>query len=134
MSINTPDTAPPWGWNPGATFLTAYYAAQENQRNKEEFRMKMELERILLPQKQAAAEFNLKKLAYESKLLENSYRAQSADLDARYRAATSSGGGSGSGVAGAANSSPVQNNQKSDNYFDSMSTQNDDDMVQLPGA
>ena len=104
IQIAQPNPAPPWGWNPAATFLTAYNTQQENQRAQEKMAMEQELYRILLPQKQAEVEFNLKQLAYDSKLLEESYRARSADLDARYRAATSSGrSGSGSGSNAAGN-------------------------------
>lgn len=105
VPFDAPKPAVPWGWNPAATFMTAYYDAQENQREQQEFQMKAELQRILLPQKQAEAEFNLKKLAYDSKLIEESFRARTAVLDAQYRAATSSGrSGSGSNAAGSVGS------------------------------
>lgn len=94
----------PWGWNPTATFLTAYTTAQEEKRAQEKMAMEQELYRILLPEKIAKTEFNLKELAYASKMMEKSYRAQSADLDARYRAATSSG----SNISGAAGGGAVQ--------------------------
>ncbi len=95
------DTAPPWDWNPGATFLTAFNAAQENKRRNEEAALEMELAQILLPAKKAEAEFNMKKLAYDSQLLEKIYSTKSAALDASYRGITSAvGGGSGGGGGG----------------------------------
>ena len=90
----------PWGWNPAATFQASFIAAEENRRAQEKMAMEQELYKILLPEKIAKTEFNLKELAYASKMMERSYRAQSADLDARYRAATSSGSGASSNVAG----------------------------------
>lgn len=47
--------------------------------------MDAELSRILLPEKAAKAAFNIKQLAYDSKLLEKSYNTQSAELDERMR-------------------------------------------------
>jgi len=95
----------PWGWNPAATFQASFLAAEENRRAQEKMAMEQELYKILLPEKIAKTEFNLKELAYASKMMERSYRAQSADLDARYRAATSSGSGASSNVAGNGGSS-----------------------------
>ena len=97
---NPVEVTPPWGWNPAATFLTAYTTAQDERRAQEKMAMEQELYKILLPEKIARTEFNLKELAYASKMMEKSYRAQYADLDARYRAATSSGSGASSNVAG----------------------------------
>jgi hypothetical protein len=101
----------PWGWNPAATFQASFIAAEENQRAQEKMAMEQELYKILLPEKIAKTEFNLKELAYASKMMERSYRTQSADLDARYRAATSSGSGASSNVAGnggSSNQAPAQ--------------------------
>ena len=84
---------PPWGWNPVETYLTAYTTMQENQRAQEKAGMEAELSRILLPEKAAKAAFNIKQLAYESKLLEKSYNAQSADYDERMRVISGGGGG-----------------------------------------
>jgi hypothetical protein len=93
---------PPWGWNPVATFQTAYNDAQEEKRAQQEFEVGMELEQILLPAKIAKAEYDTKKFAYDSKLLEKIYRTQSAALDNSYRGVTSAVGGSrGSGGSGA---------------------------------
>jgi hypothetical protein len=104
------EEGPPWDWNPGATFLTAYNAAQENKRRNEEAALEQELAQILLPAKKAEAEFNMKKLAYDSQLLEKIYSTKSAALDASYRGITSAvgggsgGGGQGSTVQGSGNS------------------------------
>jgi len=92
---------PPWNWNPVETYLTAYTTMQENQRAQEKAGMEAELSRILLPEKAAKAAFNIKQLAYESKLLEKSYNTQSAELDDRMRV-ISSGAASGT-TAGQAN-------------------------------
>ena len=62
--------------------------------------MESELERILLPEKMAKAEFNIKKLAYDSKLLELTHRAETADLDNRMRVIASGGRSAASGPDG----------------------------------
>jgi len=92
---------PPWNWNPVETYLTAYTAMQENQRAQEKAGMEAELSRILLPERAAKAAFNIKQLAYESKLLEKSYNAQSAELDDRMGVISGNGSG-GSGGSDAA--------------------------------
>jgi hypothetical protein len=95
---------PPWGWNPVATFQTAYNDAQEEKRAQQEFDLGMQLEQILLPAKIAKAEYDTKKFAYDSKLLERIYRTQSAALDNSYRGVTSAVGGSrGSGGSASSN-------------------------------
>jgi hypothetical protein len=88
---------PPWNWNPVATFQTAYNNAQEEKRAQETFEIGMQLEQILLPAKIAKAEYDTKKFAYDSKLLEKIYRTQSAALDNSYRGVTSAIGSTGSG-------------------------------------
>jgi hypothetical protein len=88
---------PPWGWNPVATFQTAYNDAQEEKRAQQEFDLGMQLEQILLPAKIAKAEYDTKKFAYDSKLLERIYRTQSAALDNSYRGVTSAVGGGATG-------------------------------------
>jgi hypothetical protein len=99
---------PPWGWNPVATFQTAYNDAQEEKRAQQEFDLGMQLEQILLPAKIAKAEYDTKKFAYDSKLLERIYRTQSAALDNSYRGVTSAvGGGQGGG-----NNAPATNAQQ----------------------
>jgi hypothetical protein len=109
-SFSPPDAdIPPWNWNPAATFITAYTTMQENQRAQEKAGMEAELSRILLPEKAAQAEFNLKQLAYESKLLEKSYNAQSADYDERMRVISGGGGG-----ADADSSDPTDGSKRSD--------------------
>lgn len=94
------DTSVPWGWNPAATFLTAYNAQQESQREREKMAMEQELYRILLPQKAAEAEFNLKKLAYDTELLTDAYKTRTAELEERRRIIKTGGTGSGSNAAG----------------------------------
>jgi hypothetical protein len=96
---------PPWGWNPVATFQTAYNDAQEEKRAQQEFDLGMQLEQILLPAKIAKAEYDTKKFAYDSKLLERIYRTQSAALDNSYRGVTSAVGGGG-------NNAPATNAQQ----------------------
>ena len=59
------DTAPPWGWNPAATFQTAFTLAQENKRAQEKRAVEMELEQILLPVKQKQAALALDKMQFE---------------------------------------------------------------------
>ena len=86
---------PPWNWNPAQTFIDAYTTMQENQRAQETFDLGMQLEQILLPAKIAKAEYDTKKFAYDSKLLEKIYRTQSAALDNSYRGVTSAVGGGG---------------------------------------
>jgi hypothetical protein len=81
---------------------------QENQRAQEKAGMEAELSRILLPERAAKAAFNLKQLAYESKLLEKSYNAQSADYDERMRVI------SGGGGADADSSDPTDGSKRSD--------------------
>lgn len=102
--------APPWNWNPGATFVEAFNASQENRRRNEEMAMEQELSRILFPAKAAEAAYNMKKFEYDSKLLEQIYKTKSAALDRSYRGITSAIGGStgnggGGGNAGTANQS-----------------------------
>ena len=77
--------APPWNWNPGATFVEAFNAAQENRRANEKMALENELAQILLPQKRAEAEFNLKKLAYDSEMLTSRYKLMNEEIDARRR-------------------------------------------------
>jgi|688.fasta_scaffold293109_2 hypothetical protein len=100
ISITTPDTAPPWGWNPAATFLTAYNTQAQARREQEKFNMAMQLERILLPAKAAQAEFTLNQLAYETENMANSYRLQNEMVNERRRIIRTGGSGASSNVAG----------------------------------
>ena len=59
------EVAPPWGWNPAATFLTAYTEMQKNQQAKQEFELGMEMERYLLPIKKQTAQLSLEKMQLE---------------------------------------------------------------------
>lgn len=86
---------PGWEWNPGQTFVTAFNNAQENQRLQQKRAEEAELAAILLPAKRAEAEFNIKKLALDSQLIEKIYKTRSAALDESYRGvnqAVTSGG------------------------------------------
>jgi hypothetical protein len=106
-AIDAPDPVP-WGWNPAATFQTAFNDAQEEKRAQEEFEMGKALEEILLPQKKAQVEFNLKKLAYESENLTNAYKLESEITDAKRRMLRSGGQGGGSNNAPATNAQGFQ--------------------------
>ena len=57
--------APPWNWNPGATFVQAFNDAQANQRAQEKAAQEAELMKILLPYKQQTAALELEKLQQE---------------------------------------------------------------------
>jgi hypothetical protein len=110
------DPAPPWNWNPGQTFVTSFMLAQENQRAQQKAAQEAELAAILFPAKKAEAEFNMKKLAYESSLLEDSYKTKTEELEERRRIIksnrTASGGGSGGSNSGGANSGATTQPQK----------------------
>jgi YD repeat-containing protein len=65
---NVPISAPesmPWGWNPAATFLTAYYDAQKEKRAQQEFQAAQEMDQILFPIKQQQAMLSLEKMQLE---------------------------------------------------------------------
>jgi hypothetical protein len=100
----------PWDWNPAETFQTAFNESREERRAQQEFDLGMQLEQILLPAKIAKAEYDTKKFAYDSKLLERIYRTQSAALDNSYRGVTSAVGG-GQGGGGGGNNTPATNAQ-----------------------
>jgi hypothetical protein len=108
IQIAQPDPAPPWGWNPAATFLTAYRATQEERRAQEEFAMQAELNKILFPVKKAQAEFNLKELAYASESLAGQYKLMGEARDAQRRMLRSGSGSNaaGSGVGGTGQQAP----------------------------
>ena len=93
-----------WDWNPGQTFVTSFMLAQENQRAQQKAAQEAELAAILLPAKKAEAEFNMKKLAYDSQLLEKIYATKTAALDASYKGLTSAVTGGGSGGSGGSSS------------------------------
>jgi len=106
---------PGWEWNPGATFVTAFNNAQENKRRNEEMEMDKQLSAILFPAKKAQAEFTIKQLAYESSLLENSYKSRSAELEERYRLIKS--GGLNQAVSGSGGDPGSQESQTRANPF-----------------
>ena len=90
----------PWDWNPAATFVEAYNAQRITNQKAEEMRLKNELEQILFPAKVAKAEYEMKKLGYDSQLLEKIYRTEAAALDNAYRGINSAVGGGGGGGGG----------------------------------
>lgn len=111
IQIAQPDPAPPWGWNPAATFLTAYNAQAKERRDQQEFQLGMEIERILLPAKIAKAEYDVKKFEMDAQVLERIYRNQTAALDQSYSGIKSAIGGASSNVAGnggSSNQAPAQ--------------------------
>lgn len=100
---------PPWGWNPAATFLTAYNTQRIADQKTKEMEMSNEIDRILFPAKVAQAQFELKKLNYASKLLENQFRTDSAEIDQRYQIASGKGASSNvAGNVGSSNQAPAQ--------------------------
>ncbi len=62
------DTAPPWDWNPGQTFVTAFNQTSLAQAEAEKLRLANELETFLIPLKQKKAAFDLDKIQYETEL------------------------------------------------------------------
>lgn len=95
------EEAPPWDWNPGATFMRAFNDAQENKRLQEKAEQEAELNRILFPAKKAQAEFTIKQLAYETERMEKAYQFLNEDLDGRRRLLRESrSGGLGAGGGG----------------------------------
>jgi hypothetical protein len=113
-AFSPPDALlPPWDWNPAQTFQTAYNTQRIADQKTEEMRLGNELERILLPAKVAKAEYEMKKLGYDSQLLEKIYRTQSAALDNSYRGLSSAIGGGGGGGGGGGSNAPANNQQNS---------------------
>lgn len=114
VALATEPVAPPWNWNPGATFQTAFNDAQTNQRAQEKAAMDRELNAILFPAKKAQAEFTIKQLAYETELLSDTFKTRTAELDGRRRLLREGRiGGSGSGTSEA-----VGNPDGGINYFE----------------
>lgn len=120
---------PPWGWNPTATFLTAYTTAQEEKRAQEEFAVAQELNRYLLPLKKQQAELSLEKMNLEMEKTKGELTRQTLLTRMATDAYRNTNRGVNSAVAGNVGSS---NQAPSDNYFESISPQNDDDTIQLP--
>lgn len=90
------DTAPPWDWNPGATFAAAFNESRLAQKKAEEMELSNQLESILLPYKQKQAALALDKLQFDVEL-------QSERLDRErevFREMRKQGFGSGSNAAG----------------------------------
>jgi hypothetical protein len=95
VALATQPAAPPWDWNPGATFVTAFNDAQRNKREQEKMALEMELAEILLPQKRAEAEFNLKKLAYDTERLTLVNKLGIEEIEAKRRFLKTNGLGFG---------------------------------------
>jgi len=68
VALATQPVAPPWNWNPGATFVEAYNEAQRNKREQEKMALEMELAEILLPYKKETAALQLEKLKQDVEL------------------------------------------------------------------
>jgi septal ring factor EnvC (AmiA/AmiB activator) len=62
------DTAPPWDWNPGQTFVTAFNQTRLTKAKSEQLQMEAELEQILLPYKQKQAALALDKMQLDVEL------------------------------------------------------------------
>jgi hypothetical protein len=99
---------PGWEWNPGATFVTAFNNAQENKRANEKMALDQELAAILLPQKRAEAEFNLKKLAYDTERLTLVNKLGIEEIETKRRFLKTNGLGFGGQTSGANSGSNVQ--------------------------
>lgn len=113
VRLTNPDPAPPWGWNPAATFLTAYNAQAQERRKQEEFKMAMEMERILFPAKAAKAEFEINQLAYETEVMANAYKLQNESISERRRILRSGGSGGSSASSNVAGNGGPGNPQQS---------------------
>ena len=77
--------------------------------------MEADLMRILLPAKRAEAEYNIKKLQFQSELLTNFHKANTAALPAAYRGVNQAVSGASSNVAGnggSPNQAPAPSQQK----------------------
>jgi hypothetical protein len=80
VALAVEPAAPPWNWNPGATFVAAFNDAQANRRAEEKQALDIELNNILLPYKRAQAALELDKLQQDverSTLLTERYRQAS---------------------------------------------------------
>jgi hypothetical protein len=104
------DTAPPWDWNPGQTFVTAFNQTRLTKAKSEQLQMEAELEQILLPYKQKQAALALDKMQLDVELQSTRLDREREFTKQAYRqeidrvkgvGGEQSGGGSryGSGVA-----------------------------------
>jgi hypothetical protein len=80
------DTAPPWDWNPGATFTRAFNDAQELQVKREQIENERQIMEILLPYKVKKAALDLEKLRSDVKVQEASVDIERDRLNFRNRA------------------------------------------------
>jgi hypothetical protein len=106
------DTAPPWDWNPGQTFVTAFNQTSLAQAEAEKLRLANEMETFLIPLKQKKAAFDLDKIQYETELqsvvLDRARQAQRQS----YRDEISRARGLGGGQGGGGNNAPATNAQQ----------------------
>lgn len=59
------DTAPPWNWNPGETFVDAFNVSRLTKAKSDQLQMETELEQLLFPVAQKKAALELDKMQFE---------------------------------------------------------------------
>jgi len=59
------DTAPPWNWNPGQTFVDAFNESRLTKAKADQLQMEAELEQLLFPVAQKKAALELDKMQFE---------------------------------------------------------------------
>jgi hypothetical protein len=79
-------SAPPWDWNPGATFTRAYNDAQAIQLKREEIENERQIMEILLPYKVKKAALDLDELRSDMKVNEATVDIRRKELEYRNRA------------------------------------------------
>jgi len=62
VALATQPAAPPWNWNPGATFVEAYNESQRTKMAREKMELDNWMTQTLFPYKQAQAQLELQKL------------------------------------------------------------------------
>jgi hypothetical protein len=70
VALATQPAAPPWDWNPGATFVRAFNDAQALQLKREEIENERQIMEILLPYKVKKAQLDLEELRSDVKVNE----------------------------------------------------------------
>jgi len=78
--------APPWDWNPGATFVRAFNDAQALQLKREEIENERQIMEILLPYKVKKAQLDFDKLRSDVKVQEASMDIERDRLNFKNRA------------------------------------------------
>lgn len=103
------DTAPPWNWNPGQTFVDAFNESRLTKAKADQLQMEAELERLLFPVAQKKAALELDKMQFEverqSLMLDMARDAQRQAHRAQMSGLKGSSG-SGSTVPGSGNTVP----------------------------